>query len=250
MNHPDAEDLTRTLRGPRTLLEMCLDLRMAHNGSADPISEEETAAALAYLRHRLATWKPSILPQGARFDMAVNELVKATIAEVEWRQIETARLLGSPAPQGPVTEADPLAGLPEAERARIVAGAANAMPENRARFVANSVAAYHARQKGVGVAIGREGQWFPQSTGTHTFGGRLRADCAPAAQAESVPAGGHKHEGLDIVCSLDKGHDPPHCPIHTGARCPCATAEERTVGDGSLVYLTITVPESWKEPLP
>ena len=89
-----------------------------------------------------------------------------------------------------VAKADPLAGLPEAERLRILAGAANAMPDNRERFVANSVAAYHARQSGVGVAIGREGQWSPQSTGTHTFGGRLRSDCAPEmlnrAAAEEV----------------------------------------------------------------
>ena len=188
MNHPDAEDLTRTLRGPRTLLELCLDLRMAHNGSADPISEEETAAALAYLNYRLATWKPSALPSGARFDECVRALVLATIIEVQCHQTERARVLGLPEIQSPITdaaidaavvEAHPLAGLPEAERVRIVAGAANAMPDNRERFVTNSVAAYHARQSGVGVAIGREGQWFPQSTGTHTFGGRLRADCAP-----------------------------------------------------------------------
>lgn len=294
MNHPDAEDLTRTLRGPRTLLELCLDLRMAHNGSADPISEEDTAAALAYLNYRLATWKPSALPSGARFDECVRALVLATIIEVQCRQTERARILGLPEIQSPITDAaidaarwgllgrrvritrnpehdrlfdplhraaldgtvakvdaqdatgayhvtsddetqwgwfrpdelaahsptakaDPLAGLPEAERARIIAGAANAMPENRARFVANSAAAYHARQSGVGVAIGREGQWFPQSTGTHTFGGRLRADCAHPAEA--------------------KGEAP-------------ASASGPAIGDGSLVHLTITVPESWKDPLP
>lgn len=82
MNHPDPVTQTRTIRGPRTLLEMCLDLRMAHNGSADPISEEETAAALAYLRHRLDEWERPALASGARFDAAVNELVRATIAEV------------------------------------------------------------------------------------------------------------------------------------------------------------------------
>ena len=105
MNHPDAEDLTRTLRGPRTLLELCLDLRMAHNGSADPISEEETAAALAYLNYRLATWKPSALPSGARFDECVRALVLATIIEVQCRQTETARILGLPEIQSPITDA-------------------------------------------------------------------------------------------------------------------------------------------------
>jgi hypothetical protein len=226
VNHPDPVAQTRTIGGPRTLLELCLDLRMAHNGSADPISEEETAAALAYLNYRLATWKPSALPSGARFDECVRALVLATIIEVQCRQTETARILGLSEIQSPITDAaidaavtgaDPLAGLPEAERLRIIAGAANAMPENRARFVANSVAAYHARQSGVGVAIGREGQWFPQSTGTHTFGGRLRADCAHPAEA--------------------KGEAP-------------ASASGPAIGDGSLVHLTITVPESWKDPLP
>lgn len=105
MNHPDAEDLTRTLRGPRTLLEMCLDLRMAHDGSADPISDEDTAAALAYLNYRLATWKPSILPSGARFDECVRALVLATIVEVQCRQMERARILGLPEIQSPITDA-------------------------------------------------------------------------------------------------------------------------------------------------
>jgi hypothetical protein len=135
VNHPDPVAQTRTIGGPRTLLELCLDLRMAHNGSADPISEEETAAALAYLNHRLATWKPSILPSGARFDECVRGLVLATIIEVQCRQAERARILASPSVQSPitdaaidtaVTEADPLAGLPAAERLRIIGAATDA----------------------------------------------------------------------------------------------------------------------------
>lgn len=104
MNHPDPVTQTRTIGGPRTLLEMCLDLRMAHNGSADPISEEDTAAALAYLSYRLATWKPSILPSGARFDSCVRALVLATIIEVQCRQAERARILGLPEIQSPITD--------------------------------------------------------------------------------------------------------------------------------------------------
>ncbi len=68
-----------------TLPELCMDLRMACNGSADPISDEERDDALAYLRKRLADWKPSILASGAAFDECVRQLVIATIAEVEAR---------------------------------------------------------------------------------------------------------------------------------------------------------------------
>jgi hypothetical protein len=105
VNHPDPVAQTRTIGGPRTLLELCLDLRMAHNGSADPISEEETAAALAYLNYRLATWKPSALPSGARFDECVRALVIATIIEVQCHQAERARILGLPEIQSPITDA-------------------------------------------------------------------------------------------------------------------------------------------------
>lgn len=65
----------------RTLLDLCLWLRMAHNGSADPISDEETHEALAYLRRRLIHWKPSH-PSGKRFDECVRQLVIAAHDEV------------------------------------------------------------------------------------------------------------------------------------------------------------------------
>lgn len=44
---------------------------------------------------------------------------------------------------------------------------------------------------------------------------------------DGPPACGLKHEGLDAWCTLDAGHEPPHCPIHTGKRCPCTTDAER-----------------------
>ena len=112
MNHPDPVTQTRTIGGPRTLLEMCLDLRMAHNGSADPISEEDTAAALAYLRHRLEAWKPSILPSGARFDECVFNLVLATIAEVA--PVIERHVLALPEIQSPITDAAIDAAVAEA----------------------------------------------------------------------------------------------------------------------------------------
>ena len=72
-------------RAKYTLPSLCLDLRMAYNGSADPFSEEEKCAALAYLKRRLAEWKPTVWPPSAKFDEAVRQLVIATIEEVEAR---------------------------------------------------------------------------------------------------------------------------------------------------------------------
>lgn len=79
----------------KTLMDICLDLRMAHNGSADPIPAKETAEALAYLRERLAAWRPSPLPSGARFDECVRQLVLATIDEVEASMARTRAVLAS-----------------------------------------------------------------------------------------------------------------------------------------------------------
>lgn len=98
MNHPDSDTRSAMHIGPRTLLELCLDLRMAANGSADPISERETDAALAYLWYRIQRWTPSGRTE-ERFDEAVRALVLATIAEVEER-----RLL-APVIQSPITDA-------------------------------------------------------------------------------------------------------------------------------------------------
>ena len=65
-----------------TLLDACLMLRAACDGSADPISEAERDQCVEALRARLDVWEPPVLPKGARFDAAVRELVEATIAEV------------------------------------------------------------------------------------------------------------------------------------------------------------------------
>lgn len=73
----------------KTLLDICLDLRMAHNGSADSMPEAETVEALAYLRERLAAWRPS-RTAGARFDECVRQLVLATIDEVEASMVRRA----------------------------------------------------------------------------------------------------------------------------------------------------------------
>lgn len=70
--------------GAANLLDLCLRLRMACNGSADPISVPETHAALAYLRKRLLNWTPS-QPSSKRFDDCVRRLACEAIKEVEDR---------------------------------------------------------------------------------------------------------------------------------------------------------------------
>lgn len=65
-----------------TLLDACLELRMACNGAGDPLLPGEKPKMLAALRARLNTWSPSLSSNRARFDAAVRELVTATLLEV------------------------------------------------------------------------------------------------------------------------------------------------------------------------
>lgn len=64
-----------------TIPTLCLDLRMACNGSADPMKDEDRNAAIAYLQSRIDAWKPSSRGQEG-FDEAVRQLAIATLAEV------------------------------------------------------------------------------------------------------------------------------------------------------------------------
>lgn len=70
--------------GADNVLDLCLRLRMACSGSADPIHDDEACGALAYLRQRLLNWSPSH-PSNERFDQCVRQLIHATLAEVEAR---------------------------------------------------------------------------------------------------------------------------------------------------------------------
>jgi hypothetical protein len=81
-------DVDRLPLGADNVLDLCLRLRMACNGSADPISNIETHYALAYLRHRLIHWAPSVLSTGKRFDECVRRLVIAAHDEVMERYDE------------------------------------------------------------------------------------------------------------------------------------------------------------------
>ena len=73
-----------------SLLETCLKLRMACNGSANPWSVEDIVACRLMLEDRLDDWKPSLLSKGRMFDQAVRLLVIATIEEVRQMEATTA----------------------------------------------------------------------------------------------------------------------------------------------------------------
>jgi hypothetical protein len=75
----DSEELPL---GADNVLDLCLRLRMACNGSADPISIQEMHEALSFLIRRLVHWTPSP-PTAKRFDNCVRQLMCAAIDEVE-----------------------------------------------------------------------------------------------------------------------------------------------------------------------
>lgn len=63
-----------------TLPEICLDLRQALNGAADPWPDDTVKATLQLLRDVVATWQPPRSPHDGEMDTCVYRLVKATIA--------------------------------------------------------------------------------------------------------------------------------------------------------------------------
>lgn len=64
--------------GRDTIPTLCIDMRMACNGSADPCTDKEKARGIAFLRCCLETWQ---LPEDRGID-AVRELIEATLAEI------------------------------------------------------------------------------------------------------------------------------------------------------------------------
>ena len=62
--------------------ELAEGLRGQHSGSSDPWRDEDIAEVVAYLRKRLADWRPSG-PLWERFDNAVRECIEAALAEIE-----------------------------------------------------------------------------------------------------------------------------------------------------------------------
>ena len=77
------EEQTR-LFGTKMLPEICIELRHAVNGAADPWPDKEIAETVRMLTMRLDTWHASIR-WDQRFDDAVREMILATLELVEMR---------------------------------------------------------------------------------------------------------------------------------------------------------------------
>ena len=74
---------SRLLMNPgETLLGICLDTHMGTTGSSDPLSTQDTARNLKILSTAILYWKKDS-DKWKRFDDAVLELCRATVAEVE-----------------------------------------------------------------------------------------------------------------------------------------------------------------------
>jgi hypothetical protein len=72
-----------------SLPELCMALRMAVNGSADPWKDDDVRDALRYMERRILTWTESNTAADHRFDQAVRCLVEATIDYVRiWGDVK------------------------------------------------------------------------------------------------------------------------------------------------------------------
>jgi len=77
-----------------------IGLRSAHDGSGDPMPDEQTAAVLEALEARLAAWKPSRWPSRHVGDAGLRAFVRGCIDEVRARQagtFEGSKVLDCPA---------------------------------------------------------------------------------------------------------------------------------------------------------
>ena len=81
MNASDSKELPWYEK--EMLPEVCLRLRMACNGAADPWLDEKVEAVLAYLQKRLDNWHPSVSKREEILDGTVRLMVLATLVEVE-----------------------------------------------------------------------------------------------------------------------------------------------------------------------
>jgi hypothetical protein len=78
MTRSDAVNFQEMLFGRAMLTDICMALRSACNGSADPWTDYKKSQTIRLLKARLATWQ---LPSN-EVDEAVKQLVCATLKEV------------------------------------------------------------------------------------------------------------------------------------------------------------------------
>ena len=69
------------MRDNETLLDVCLETHMSHTGSGDPLREEDLQRNILVLQTAVGNWRQELI-RSKRFDDAVLELCRATLAEV------------------------------------------------------------------------------------------------------------------------------------------------------------------------
>lgn len=69
------------MRDNETLLDICIETHMSHTGSSDPLREEDLQRNISVLQTAVDNWKDELV-RTKRFDDAVLELCRATLAEV------------------------------------------------------------------------------------------------------------------------------------------------------------------------
>lgn len=78
---------TREQQGERNLLQICLDVHQHTTGSSDVHANDQYMADVALLQKAIDTWERSIAHDDA-FDDHVYRLIKVTLAEAEYTQVE------------------------------------------------------------------------------------------------------------------------------------------------------------------
>lgn len=92
----DEAETLETLLDSKLLPEVCILLRMALNGSAEPIAGDAADRWVAYLEARLRNWRQSAMPSAV--DEAVRCLVAATLLECADLRARLPRSIGGDEP--------------------------------------------------------------------------------------------------------------------------------------------------------
>jgi hypothetical protein len=81
------EEVMSVMGDGKTILDVCMEFRMAMSGSSDPLPDEEEQRYAKYLQVVLDTWEfehSNVLE--SNFDFAVRNLVTATLELYHKRQ--------------------------------------------------------------------------------------------------------------------------------------------------------------------
>lgn len=64
------------------LYQVCQSLRHSHSGFGDPLEPDRKKELIKYLRVTLKTWEPTLVDSASDFDMAMHDMVTATLTEI------------------------------------------------------------------------------------------------------------------------------------------------------------------------